>query len=58
MPRCRSLSLPEDEQLPSDLQPFFIVRTEELKGLVDLHVLSPVLPNVELYIKDGKSTEV
>lgn len=34
--------------LPSDLQPFLIVWTEKLKGLVDLHTLSPVLPNIEL----------
>lgn len=41
--------------LPSDLQPFFVVRTEELEGLVDLHTLSPVLPYVELCVKEGKA---
>lgn len=41
--------------LPSDLQPLLIVWTEELEGLVDLHTLSPVLPNIELYGKDGET---
>lgn len=41
--------------LPSDLQPLFVVWTEELEGLVDLHILSSVLPNIELYTKDEKA---
>lgn len=43
--------------LPSDLQPFLVVWTEELEGLVDLHTLSPVLPNIELYREDGDTLD-
>lgn len=34
--------------LPSDLQPLLVVRTEELKRLVDLYKLSSVLSNIKL----------
>lgn len=34
--------------LLSDLKPFLIIWTEELKGLVDLHKVTSVLPNIEL----------
>lgn len=54
LPKWRYLTEAVCVILPSDLQPLFIVWTEELKGLVDLHIVSPVLPNVELYAKEEK----
>lgn len=44
--------------LPSDLQPLFIVWTEELERLVDFHILSPILPNIELYVKEEKEKRI
>ena len=40
-----------DNVLLSDLQSFLVVWSEELKGLVDLDVFSPVLSHVELFKK-------
>ena len=37
-----------DLDLPSDFQPLLVIWPEELKGLVDLQTLPPVLANVEL----------
>lgn len=54
LPKWRHLTGVVRAILPSDLQPLFIVWTEELEGLVDLHILSPVLPNIELYAKEEK----